>query len=84
MVAEGCEVAVARFVDFGAMILELYSSLRDCLLCSWVVCSNWCILRVAGVGDVSWVKSEMSMSLIFSLVLPSKILLITFVMVAVS
>ena len=78
----GCEVAVVRLVDFGTMALELYSSFGDCFVWSWVVCINWCFLGVAGVGYVSWVKSEMPMSLIFSLVLTSNISLITFVMVA--
>ena len=82
VIAVCCEVAVVRLVDFGAMVLELYSSFGDCFVWSWVVCSNWCFLRVAGVGDVSWVKSEMSLSLILSLILTSKISLITFVMVA--
>ena len=82
VVAVGCEVAVVRFVDFGAMVLKLYFSFGDCFVWSWVVCSNWCFWGVAGVGYVSWVKSEMSMSLIISLVLTSKISLITFVMAA--
>ena len=82
VVAVGCEVAVVRLVDFGAMVLELYFPFGDCFVWSWVVCSNWCFLWVAGVGYVSWMKSEMPMSLIFSLVLTSKISLITFVMVA--
>ena len=73
VVAVGCEVAVVRLVDFGAMVLELYFSFGDCFVWRWVVCSNWCILGVARVGYVSWVKSERSMSLIFSLVLTSKI-----------
>ena len=64
----GCQVG-----GFGAMVLELYFSFGDCFVWRWVVCSNWCILGVAGVGYVSWVKSEMSMSLILSLVLTSKI-----------
>ena len=82
VVAMGCEVAVVRLVDFGAMVLELYFPFGDCFVWSWVVCSNWCFLWVAWVGYVSWMKSEMPMSLIFSLVLTSKISLITFVMVA--
>ena len=81
MVAEGCEVAVVRLVDFGAMFLELCSSFGDCFVWRWVVCSNWNFLRVSGVGDMSWVKSEMFMSLIFSLALTSKISLRNFVMV---
>ena len=81
VVAVGCEVTIVRLVDFGAMVLELYFSFGDCFVWSWVVSSNWCFLGVAGVGYVSWVKSEMSMSLIFSLVLTSKISLIAFVMV---
>ena len=82
VVVVGCEFAVVRLVDFGAMVLELYFPFGDCFVWSWVVCSNWCFLGVAGVGYVSWMKSEMPMSLIFSLVLTSKISLITFVMVA--
>ena len=82
VVAVGCEVTVVRLVDFGAMVFELYFSFGDCFVWSWVVCSNWCFLGVAGIGYVSWVKSEMSMFLIFSLVLTSKISLITFVMTA--
>ena len=81
-VTVGCEVAVFRLVDFWTMALELYSSFGDCFVWSWVVCINWCFLGVAGVGYVSWVKSEMPMSLIFSLVLTSNISLITFVMMA--
>ena len=82
VVAVGCEVAVVMLVDFGAIVLELYFPFGDCFVWSWVVCSNWCFLGVAGVGYVSWVKLEMSMSLIFSLVLTSKISLITFLMAA--
>ena len=82
VVAVGCEVAVVMLVDFGAIVLELYFPFGDCFVWSCVVCSNWCFLGVAGVGYVSWVKLEMSMSLIFSLVLTSKISLITFVMAA--
>ena len=82
VVAVGCEVAVVMLVDFGAIFLELYFPFGDCFVWSWVVCSNSCFLGVAGVGYVSWVKLEMSMSLIFSLVLTSKISLITFVMAA--
>ena len=82
VVAVGCEVAVVRLVDFSTIVLELYSSFGDCFVWRWVVCSNWSFWGVAGVGYVSWVKSEMSMSLIFSLVLTSNISLITFVMVA--
>ena len=60
VVAVGCEVAVVRLVDFGAMVLELYFPFGDCFVWSWVVCSNWCFLgvcwgwlRVLGeVGDV--------------------------------
>ena len=37
--------------------------------------------RGAGVDDVSWVKSQMSMSSIFSMELTSKISSVTFVMV---
>ena len=37
MVAEGCEVAVVRLVDFGAMFLELCSSFGDCFVWRWVV-----------------------------------------------
>ena len=81
MVAEGCEVAVVRLVDFGAMFLELCSSFGDCFVWSSVVSSNWNFSRVSGVGDMSWVKSEMFMSLIFSLALTSKISLRNFVMV---
>ena len=82
VIAVGCEVGLVRLVDFGAMVFELYFSFCDCFVWSWVVCSNWCFLGVAGIGYVSWVKSEMSMFLIFSLVLTSKISLITFVMTA--
>ena len=82
VIAVGCEFTVVTLVDFGAMVLELYFSFGDYFVWSWVACSNWCFLGVARFGYVSWVKSEMSMSLIFSLVLTSKISLITFVMVA--
>ena len=44
VVAMGCEVAVVRLVDFGAMVLELYFPFGDCFVWSWVVCSNWCFL----------------------------------------
>ena len=40
VIAVCCEVAVVRLVDFGAMVLELYSSFGDCFVWSWVVCSN--------------------------------------------
>ena len=59
VVAKVCDVVGVRLVDFGAVVLDLDSSFGGC----------FCL----DLGGVFWVKSQMSMSSISSLVLTSKI-----------
>ena len=93
IVAVCCEVVCVGLADFGVMVLELDSSFWGCFCLDVGGVKEWAsgemvsmvdvtngFLWGAGVGDVSWMKLQMSISLMYSFTLASKISFIPFLM----
>ena len=96
VVVMGCEVVGVGLVDFGVMILDLDSFLGAWFCFELVGLKEWTsdrkvrmvdvtdgVFGGAGVGDMSWMKSDVMPS-ISLLVLSLKVSSITFVMLEVS